>query len=264
MMDSARVFISYCHRRQGDPTFQTRVIEIARRLRAAGLEAILDEYLPEPPPSWPVWMHQQIRNADRVLIIGSAEYKDRVENPMTSGRSTGAAWEGAIVTSDLYDDLSLASKKFVPAILGGEHREQVPYFLRQTTVYDLLDDRDFSRLVNHLRGIPPVDMPPVASDTWAVDRGFQPSSATAGGILGAPVAREDLVRVLEQPSVSLDELIFAARQLGWTTRETEAQTRFYHESFGAFLVPRRAYQTSTVVPALVSALRTLLSTDRPQ
>lgn len=61
-MSSPSVFISYSH---DSPEHVDRVLKLADRLVAEGLEVILDQYEPAPPEGWPRWMDKRIRDSKR-------------------------------------------------------------------------------------------------------------------------------------------------------------------------------------------------------
>ena len=51
-----RIFMSYSH---DNPTHCDRVLALADRLRADGIDAVIDQYIPTPPEGW------LVRSADR-------------------------------------------------------------------------------------------------------------------------------------------------------------------------------------------------------
>jgi len=52
-----RVFISYSH---DNVEHQERVLGLADRLRADGINAEIDQYNTAPPEGWPLWCERQI------------------------------------------------------------------------------------------------------------------------------------------------------------------------------------------------------------
>ena len=52
-----RVFISYSHEAE---KHQQRVLDLADRLRADGIDAEIDQYNPAPAEGWPLWCERQI------------------------------------------------------------------------------------------------------------------------------------------------------------------------------------------------------------
>lgn len=244
------VFISYVHSDRSPNDMKGPVLALADRLRAEGVEAMLDQYLPFPPSSWPTWMFRQIQDSDFVLVVGSIEYKRRVEAPDASGRGTGAGWEGSIVTSSIYDDQGTRGTRFVPVVLGGDLKDQVPYFLRETTIYDVTREADFTRLVLHLLGIPAIVPPPVQVPTWTASGGARDATAQSGSGAPPPDATPGVGHHLDDDSESLDVLVEDARRRGWEIRELESHTRLRRPRGEAYLLPRRVKLPTTVRDAV--------------
>ena len=69
-----RVFISYSH---DSAEYCNRVLELATRLGADGLNAQLDQFENSAPPGWPLWCGRQITDSNYVAIIGNRLYRDR-------------------------------------------------------------------------------------------------------------------------------------------------------------------------------------------
>ena len=61
-----RVFVSYSH---DSDAHRDRVLALADRLRADGIEALLDQYVAHPPEGWPTWAQQQITDADFTILV---------------------------------------------------------------------------------------------------------------------------------------------------------------------------------------------------
>src|SRR5438045_7614107 len=110
-----RVFISYSHDSQehGD-----RVLELADRLRADGIDAIIDQYIQFPPEGWPAWCEAEIRKAGFVPMICTETYLRRVNGEEEPGKGHGVLWEARLIRQHLYDAGSVSSK-FVPVLLAG-------------------------------------------------------------------------------------------------------------------------------------------------
>lgn len=106
------VFISYAWE---SDAFRTQVKALCAYLRANGVTVVIDfdHALKPPDVGWPVWMQQSIEDAAVVLVVCSASYKPRFEKraPTTSGK--GVAWEGAVITQDLYN-AAQRNNKFYP------------------------------------------------------------------------------------------------------------------------------------------------------
>ena len=114
------VFISYSH---DSPEHQDRVLALAGRLRASGIDAELDQYEMSPPEGWPQWMERWIREADWVLMVCTETYLRRVEGRENPGAGHGVRWEGHLSYQHLYDAGTL-NTKFIPGV--GEAAESSP------------------------------------------------------------------------------------------------------------------------------------------
>lgn len=66
---SRRVFISYSH---DSETHQDAVLRFANRLRASGLDAVIDQSNPAPPEGWALWADRDIGEAEFVLVVCTA------------------------------------------------------------------------------------------------------------------------------------------------------------------------------------------------
>jgi hypothetical protein len=112
-----KVFISYT-RRPDDPSNpndnpEARGLKLVDRLRAAGLDSRIDQYFlrprrgfvkPHKRPDdkvepWVIWAGAQIRDADFVLLVCSAQYAATVCKSPLWDDSTGERWP------DVPDDL---------------------------------------------------------------------------------------------------------------------------------------------------------------
>src|SRR5438132_7154560 len=112
-----KVFISYSH---DSPEHADRVLEFADRLRADGIDAILDQYEISPEEGWPRWMDRQIRDADFVLMVCTETYYRRVMGEEETGKGLGVRWEGSLIYQHLYTAGTL-NRRFIPVLLeGGE------------------------------------------------------------------------------------------------------------------------------------------------
>jgi SEFIR domain len=88
MADEAapRVFISYS---QDGDVHKDRVLALANRLRADGIDANVDQYIQSAPEGWPVWCEAEIRKADFVLMVYTKSYRQRVEGNEQPGAGHG-------------------------------------------------------------------------------------------------------------------------------------------------------------------------------
>jgi hypothetical protein len=82
-MTAPKVFISYSH---DTARHQERVLDLADRLRADGIDAEIDQYNDAPPEGWPLWCERQIEIADFVLMVCTEAYHRRVRGEGAPGK----------------------------------------------------------------------------------------------------------------------------------------------------------------------------------
>ena len=68
---SPRVFISYAH---DSSEHKLAVLKLSDRLRADGVDCLIDQYVETPECGWPRWTQEQVENAKFVLVVASAGY----------------------------------------------------------------------------------------------------------------------------------------------------------------------------------------------
>src|SRR5882724_10081498 len=117
-----RVFISYSH---DSKTHADRVLALAERLLAEGVDASIDQYIQSPPEGWPDWCEAQIREADFVLMVCTETYLRRVERKEEAGKGRVVMWEARLIRQHLYDSGSVSSK-FVPVLFADGSHDHVP------------------------------------------------------------------------------------------------------------------------------------------
>ena len=141
-----RVYISYSWR---TPQNKERALELAERLRANGVDSRVDLYYAEsrhgflPPEgspndsrdAWNIWQENEIKAADRVLIICTPEYYECVEHPEGL---TGAWYDVDFMKQDLGTG-NAQQNKFIPVGFGpySQNGQFVCGFLKGGTYYDL-------------------------------------------------------------------------------------------------------------------------------
>ena len=157
-----KVLISYAH---GDERRMAAVLALANQLRADGVDVIIDRYVPRPERGWDNWMLEQLQNARFVLIVCDETYKRRFEGNAPRGEGLGVTWEGAIITSDLYQS-QLRNTKYIPVLLQIEDRPHIPTILGNSSFraigfgpYDLKSCQGYIQLYRDLADQPEVLMP---------------------------------------------------------------------------------------------------------
>jgi hypothetical protein len=185
------VFLTYRHTNSKHPKHHVQVKELGRRLRSEGLGVILDQFAQEEEfnqggPSvaggWARWSFAQVEKADKVLIIGSAEYYRVYEGNEREGVGLGAAIEANRIFTQLYQQGG-RNERFRVVILGDGDDEKIPEDLSGFhRFFPYRNEEEFRNLVCWLKGSTQVaaESISVASHviTWPqIDRGFQPDFA---------------------------------------------------------------------------------------
>jgi tetratricopeptide (TPR) repeat protein len=125
------VFISYSH---DSPEHADRVLALSDKLRAGGINCILDQYEDSPPEGWPRWMDSQIQAADFVLMICTSMYFRRVMGKEEPGTSLGVRWEGNLIYQHIYN-ADTTNSRFLPALLEGATITDIPAPLKGAIYY---------------------------------------------------------------------------------------------------------------------------------
>jgi hypothetical protein len=152
-----RVLVSYSH----DSTeHENRVLALADRLRADGIDAMIDCYLPSPPEGWPAWCDAQIRRSDFVLMICTEIYRRRVNGDEEPHVGRGVLWEGRLIKQHLYNAGSVSSK-FVPVLLANGSEAHVPAPVAGATIYRVETLEGYEALLRLLTDQPLTPIPPL-------------------------------------------------------------------------------------------------------
>src|SRR6266566_319055 len=170
-----KVFISYSH---DSPAHIARVLEFSDRLRADGIDSMLDQYEVAPPEGFPLWMERQIEEADFVLLICTPTYYLRVMRKEREGIGRGVAWEGNLIYQYIYEAATM-NNKFIPILLEGAREADIPTPCRGLAYYrpstNAGHEALYRRLTNQpatpktvlgvLRQLPPLERKVSASPT---------------------------------------------------------------------------------------------------
>lgn len=88
-----KVFISYSH---DSDEHREWVLGLSERLRANGIETILDRYVRNgsPPEGWPRWMSNSLDETTYVLCVCTETYYRRFHGHEVPDKGKGVDWEG--------------------------------------------------------------------------------------------------------------------------------------------------------------------------
>ena len=149
------VFISYSH---DSRVHNERVLALANRLRADGVDCNLDQYEISPPEGWPRWVINQINWADFVLVVCTEQYCRQFQGRIDSSRGIGTSWEGAVITQEVYDD-QVNNTRFIPVVFCSKYVDCIPVILRGVSYYNLEFDQNYENLLRHITNQPEIPKP---------------------------------------------------------------------------------------------------------
>lgn len=145
-----KVLISYSH---DSPEHADRVRELSDRLRADGIDCILDQYEVSPPEGWPRWMDRQIRDADFVLMICTETYYRRVMGEEKPGIGLGVRWEGHLIYQHL-SNAGMLNTTFIPVLLESGEFKHIPTPLQGVAHYFAETEEGYEDLYRRLTNQP--------------------------------------------------------------------------------------------------------------
>lgn len=183
-----RVFISYSH---DNPEHQDRVLALADRLRADGIDAEIDQYEQSPPAGWPEWCATEIRKADFVLMVCTETYLRRVNREAEPGQGHGVLWEANLIRQHLYDAGTITNK-FVPILLADASTDFIPTPVRGRSHYRPETSDGYESLCRLLTNQPKIRRRPVGTTRELPERTPQ--------WVGSPPNRTEPAARIEQHS----------------------------------------------------------------
>ena len=152
------VFISYSW---DDDAHVEWVLKLAERLRADGVDVILDRYNLRPGKSLPHFIEQSIASAQRILMIFTPNYRLRAD-----GRAGGVGYEYSIINAELYRD-QINNEKVIPILRKGPMSESIPSFMQQYIHINLTDDENFeakyTELIRDIYDEPAIKVPEIGT-----------------------------------------------------------------------------------------------------
>lgn len=138
-MTPPRVFISYAWE---SDQYRDWVERLARRLRQDGVDARLDRWDLTAGESIASFMNSEVRHADKVLVLCSPKYREKVHLTEDGGGVTGAGWEAGLLADQIFAKLA-GAKKSIPVLTRGRWQEAAPDFMVGQVYVDLSADSRF-------------------------------------------------------------------------------------------------------------------------
>jgi hypothetical protein len=121
------VFISYAH---DSPEHKEAVRRLADLLRDRGLPVVLDQWATGHRKDWSTWAPKAIVKSDFTLMIASPDYKTAADDFEDSDRNPGVQSEAAIIRDLLHGDRARWKRRFLPILLPGHDKAEIPYFMQ--------------------------------------------------------------------------------------------------------------------------------------
>jgi tetratricopeptide (TPR) repeat protein len=172
--DPPKVLISYSH---DSLEHEQRVLILADRLRADGVDCMIDQYILVPEEGWPLWMQRQIRDSKFVLMVCTETYLKRVLREEQPGKGFGVCWEANLIYNAIYS-AGMMNTKFIPVLFESGHLSHIPDPLRHTCYYDLSIEDGYENLYRRL-----TNQPKVTKKDLAESRNLLPSERKSEEVL---------------------------------------------------------------------------------
>ncbi len=150
-----KVFISYSH---DSPAHNDRVLKLSDRLRADGIDCILDQYESSPSEGWPRWMDKQIRESDFVLMICTEIYWLRVMGTERPDIGLGVRWESSLSYQQIYNAGTL-NTRFIPVLFDVSDVTHIPAPLQGATYYSAYTADGYEDLYRRITNQPRTEKP---------------------------------------------------------------------------------------------------------
>jgi hypothetical protein len=122
-----RVFLSYAHESAAHVAAMER---FCRLLRSNGVDARMDLFVAEQRVDWVLWTIEEIRLAERVLVMVTSEYRERFERDGAADTGRGVQLEAGLIREEIYRDRRAGLDKFLPVLLPGSSIDDIPAMLQ--------------------------------------------------------------------------------------------------------------------------------------
>lgn len=131
-MSIPKVFISYSH---DSLEHKKWINELGTRLRNNGIDAILDQWEPQPGDDLPHFMETHLASSDRIIMICTETYVEKANK----GQG-GVGYEKMIITSNLLKNID--ENKVIP-IIRQSGSTDIPTFLKTRLYLNFSKNADF-------------------------------------------------------------------------------------------------------------------------
>ncbi len=128
------------------------VADLGNRLRADGVELLLDEWHVRPGDQLPHFMEEAVRESDFVLVVCTIRYGEK-----GNARLGGVGYEGHIMTAELFAGGN--ERKYIPLLREGEWKQAAPSWLLGKAYIDFrgnpYPESSYDKLINTMHDLLP-------------------------------------------------------------------------------------------------------------
>jgi tetratricopeptide (TPR) repeat protein len=170
----ARVFVSYAH---DSAAHRRAVLRFCGLLRRLGVDVHVDEWDTDLRRDWFLWMIDQFRHADYVIVVASPEYRAAGDGNAPADCHRGVQTESAVLRNFLYRDRETWTRKILPVVLPGRSVDEIPLYLQphcashyQLPKINAAHARELTRVLTRDRPSrpgPPADTAQPGSPHWS-------------------------------------------------------------------------------------------------
>lgn len=140
-IEHPRVFISYSWK---DESVKDWTLQLAKLLRANGVDARLDRFHLRPGMDLPQWMTNEVLKASKVLLVCDSHYAEKADM-----RKAGVGWETMIIQGDMMLQGEMNTKYIV--IAYGDFEKNTPIYMKSKLGISKIEvDNDLNKLLEHI------------------------------------------------------------------------------------------------------------------
>lgn len=144
-----RVFISYSH---DSANHKLSVLELANKLRRDGVDARIDRYVHVPAEGWARWWQAGIAEADLVLVVATAAYREQFERVDASGTNPVSRSKDLILDLERLHDPARGNARLAVVVFGEASGDSIPGPLSSQPGFRLPDQ--YEELRRFISGLP--------------------------------------------------------------------------------------------------------------
>lgn len=202
-MSGKTVFISYSH---DSDEHSERVRGLHASLSRDGCECRLDIYR-DSDEDWPLWMTQQLIDADFILCVVSETYDRRFRDKELPDIGKGVGWEAGLIRRLLYAK-KLHNDRVFPVLFDRADEQHIPLELQGYDFFLLDSPAGYEALLRKvlnrpLYTAPEIGIPPELGTTATRPLFGRPTGQTEGARTDTESAHYDVSRIIKYAPAEL-------------------------------------------------------------